>query len=410
MSTTTTPSADSAGIRVALAAATHVGSVRKNNEDALAVTQDLGAVIAKQAEVWQADGQPFTLGSMGALLLVADGMGGENAGEVASSIAIDSLREVFSDSIPLQKAKRDSRYTEFGRDAITAAHQQIAYHASTHPDTVGMGTTAILAWVFDAYAAIAWAGDSRAYVFNPETGLRLLTDDHSLVWELVLAGRLSPEQAEKHPDRNIITQCLGDARHPPKPDAKMVPLRSGDRFMLCSDGLNSMLTDREIEAVFKQHSHLGPQEMVQTLIDAANEAGGYDNITIALLDVIEAPEHTRETDDDVRPERPMNTVPQLSPSAAAHDSSRTIASEPQANDAGPKPGWGKGIWIILLLILLGLGILWFALTQVNQENSPTPAAVETEVPISEPEPVVADSADAAADSLEVPTSDPPVAP
>ena len=169
---------------------------------------------------------------------------------------------------------------------IHLAHESIVQHGKTHPETRGMGTTLVLAWVVQGHYHIAWCGDSRAYLYRKEESFAPLTDDHSLVWEMVMAGSLSPEQARLHPDSNIITQSLGTPQVPPRADLlSPIPCLVGDRFLLCSDGLNGMLSDPQIETIIAGQPKL-PQ-CGKRLIAAANAAGGHDNITLTLLEIAE---------------------------------------------------------------------------------------------------------------------------
>jgi protein phosphatase len=148
-----------------------------------------------------------------------------------------------------------------------------------------MGTTLVLAWITGRTAYLAWRGDSRGYLYRPGEGIRMLTEDHSLVWDYVKAGRLTPEEADVHPLSNIILKSLGNREvRDALPDIVVVPLRPGDRLLLCSDGLNNMLTTRDIaQIVGRPGTSLA--EVNQQLIKAANGNGGHDNITVALMEL-----------------------------------------------------------------------------------------------------------------------------
>lgn len=258
-----------------LGALTDVGMVREGNEDSFLVCPDLAG------SDWKLQPGLIALSRAGALLAVADGMGGANAGEVASAIATDAVRSFFFDLAA--RAARPESAGETLVEAIFFAHQEIAAHARTHPECRGMGTTLLLVWVLEGKAYFAWSGDSRLYLYRAGEGLRMLSDDHSLVWELVLEGRLSPDEADTHPQSNIITQSLGAPGYPPKPDTRAEPLRSGDKLLLCSDGLNAMAPARTIESILGQK--LSPGAICTELVDEANRCGGYDNITVLLLEV-----------------------------------------------------------------------------------------------------------------------------
>ena len=204
------------------------------------------------------------------VFVVADGMGGAQAGEVASRIAV----EVFEQGLP------DSGSPEERLAArVREANQQIYERSRADRGRAGMGTTLTAAYVDDTHVAIAHVGDSRAYLFR-DGSLQRLTQDHSLVDELVRRGKLTEEQAAEHPQRSIITRALG-----PEPDVEVdtwtYPARAGDVVLLCSDGLTSMIPEERVKAVLTDHDNL--DEAADALIRAANEAGGRDNITVVLF-------------------------------------------------------------------------------------------------------------------------------
>jgi len=258
---------------------TDVGQSRDHNEDNFVVGSD----IAHQK--WTFRQEPIPLGKQGALLVVADGMGGTNAGEVASELAVNTIREEFEKLT--ETPKEADEIFGFMKNAIQAANQAILEYAKEHPECVGMGTTVVIAWILGINAYIAWVGDSRCYIYRKKNPFQPLTDDHSLIWSLVKKGKLTPEQARVHPDSNIITQSLGDRKNRPKPDTLEVALNKGDRILLCSDGLNSELSDAHIEKILQ--SHVAAPELCKRLVEAANAAGGHDNITVLVMDILEMP-------------------------------------------------------------------------------------------------------------------------
>jgi protein phosphatase len=148
-----------------------------------------------------------------------------------------------------------------------------------------MGTTLTIIWIFPHKSYVAWCGDSRLYIYRKNAFLIPVTDDHSLVWEMVKAGELTPEEARIHPESNIITQSLGTPSFPPKPEAKAFEVHQGDRLLLCSDGLNSMLSDEQIYRILSEEE--STITACKKLVEEANEAGGRDNITVIILDVKE---------------------------------------------------------------------------------------------------------------------------
>lgn len=264
--------------------ATNVGLVRSNNEDNFIVNPDLA-----KNDGWYAPGnadEVISLGEYGCVMIVADGMGGMNAGEVASDLAVSSIRDTFSQIKDFSQVIDCSNHVEaFLKKAIVAADAEIKKRVKEDSSTSGMGTTVVLSWVIGNVAHIAWCGDSRAYLFNRQSGLSRLSKDHSYVQELVDTGKLDPELAFDHPNSNIITRSLGDSPAKAQPDYVCKGLSTGDYLILCSDGLCGIVRDEEIlDVMMREHSSL--EEYRNELFDAAFEAGGYDNITIALLECI----------------------------------------------------------------------------------------------------------------------------
>jgi len=204
------------------------------------------------------------------VFVVADGMGGAQAGEVASRIAVEAFEQGLPDS-----GSPEERLAARVREA----NQQIYERSRADRGRAGMGTTLTAAYVDYTHVAIAHVGDSRAYLFRDGT-LQRLTQDHSLVDELVRRGKLTEEQAAEHPQRSIITRALG-----PEPDVEVdtwtYPARAGDVVLLCSDGLTSMISEERVKAVLVEHENL--DEAADELIREANEAGGRDNITVVLF-------------------------------------------------------------------------------------------------------------------------------
>jgi protein phosphatase len=260
---------------------TDVGEVREQNEDSFLVCPDL------TMGSWEPPRLPLELGRLGALLVVADGMGGENAGEVASALAVDAVRSFFSGPALQQTLYSEEESGKVLVDAIRAAHEKIVSHAGHHPECRGMGTTILLVWVLGRKAYYGWSGDSRLYLYREGEGLRLVSDDHSVVWELVMNGHLTADEAEHHPGSHLITQSLGDPGYPPRPDVRVQPLRPGDRLLLCSDGLNGMVPFGDIQSTVGKK--LPPAVICEELVRAANLNGGQDNTTVVLLEVLRDP-------------------------------------------------------------------------------------------------------------------------
>lgn len=223
------------------------------------------------------------LSKHGCLLVVADGMGGLNAGEVASETAINSIRQSF-DKYALQPELMLKRAQEdVLKEAAIEAHKQVVDHQTAHPETKGMGTTLVMAWITGNKATVCWVGDSRCSLYRPGKGLVQVGKDHSYVQELVDAGKITREMAFFHPDSNIITRNLGDSRRPAEPDTVVCGLAPGDRLLLYSDGVNSMLADADIEKIVAGMADT--EGCARQLITEANNAGGHDNITAIVCDI-----------------------------------------------------------------------------------------------------------------------------
>ena len=251
---------------------------RPNNED----NYQLDDNLSDNSWGFTADAE-VSLGEKGALLVVCDGMGGMNAGEVASDIAVKTIKEWFTtDKLTDAVVAAPCKYIA---SAIVAADAAIKAHSKTNPDTEGMGSTIVLAWLLGQKVYVGWCGDSRCYRFNPALGLERLSHDHSYVQELVDAGKLTEELAFDHPNNNIITRSLGDPRGAAQPDCKEFDLYNQDIILLCSDGLCGTLRDNEIAELIKQHQ-TSMQECRDALWDADEAAGWTDNTTIALAQII----------------------------------------------------------------------------------------------------------------------------
>lgn len=258
-----------------IAAKTNKGMVREANEDNFIVTQDC------TKSDWIVPKEPYQNSDAGTILVVADGMGGLNAGEVASKIAVDSVRE---DLINLGANSIDNKNIKQQlTNIIINAHKKIASRGKTDPQTEGMGSTIVMAWIKDLKAHIGWVGDSRCYIYR-NGKLQQLSKDHSYVQTLIDKGELTREQAFLHPENNIITQSLGDAELTPTPGYVTFPLTNNDQLLLCSDGLNAMLQDEAIEKIINENNNL--TDSVQQLIHEANIEGGHDNITVLMARVV----------------------------------------------------------------------------------------------------------------------------
>jgi serine/threonine protein phosphatase PrpC len=246
-------------VHITAAGRTDIGVIRSGNEDNYIVVPDRG------------------------IFVVADGMGGHAAGEVASEMAVRYVaRELGS-----VRDLGDEQVADRMRLAIRAANGAIFQRTLTEQDKRGMGTTVTALALYDARFLVGQVGDSRAYLLR-DGRLVQLTKDHSYVQEQVDAGYLTPEQARTHPYSNVITRCVG-ANSDVSPDVYVGAIKPGDLFLLASDGLTGMLEETELAELLA--SGRTPQEQVDTLIAEANRHGGLDNITAILVrvDSVEPP-------------------------------------------------------------------------------------------------------------------------
>jgi serine/threonine protein phosphatase PrpC len=245
-------------------ALTDVGRVREHNEDSVLVFEYKRDSLLNPAQTF--------------LYVVADGMGGAEAGEVASAIAVETIRNYVESKIAIAEAF-DLRLTL--QEALEQANSKIIEYQAAHPEARGMGSTAVAALVNPPEAAIAWVGDSRAYICDGQ-GLRQLSKDHSLVQRLIEIGQITPDEARHHEHKNVITRSLG-ARPtgPAGAESLSVRLKRGDRLLLCSDGLTTHVEDRQIEELLRRHSD--PAAAAQELVVAANAGGGTDNVSVVVI-------------------------------------------------------------------------------------------------------------------------------
>ena len=261
----------SASVRVSVFGKTDLGLTREHNEDTFLVA-DLSSGNASL----HPDVRSHEVGPRGSLFMVADGMGGAAAGEVASAMAADSIYRHLSTAWAQDTEVSAARFAYRMKEAVELANQQIYAYARENPDVRGMGTTVTAAGVFGDELYLTQIGDSRGYLIrNGETFQ--LTRDQSLTQRLVDAGELTEEEAEQSERRNIILQALGpDPRV--KVDLSRQLLRRGDTLILCSDGLSGVVKREELSQVVAQSADL--PSLCSALIDLANERGGPDNVTV----------------------------------------------------------------------------------------------------------------------------------
>lgn len=205
--------------------------------------------------------------------VVADGVGGHAAGEVASSLAIEAVRSAVEEG--------GAPAEVLVMNAIRTANNMIWERSQKETALAGMGTTLTMAYIESDHCIIGHVGDSRCYLWR-ENELRQLTQDHSVVGELVRSGMLTAGEAFFHPQRNLLTQALGVGPHI-KPDITLETLRPGDKIILCTDGLTDVLTDDELQAILQEQAD--PQTLAERLVHEANSRGGPDNITAVVVEM-----------------------------------------------------------------------------------------------------------------------------
>jgi len=279
------------------------------------------------------------------LFAVADGMGGAQAGELASRLAAAVIEE---GGLAIQGE-------EGVAGVVRTANARIFEHSVRDPNAAGMGTTATVALVDEEAetATLAHVGDSRAYRYRDGV-LEQLTTDHSLVGELVRSGRLTEDEAAVHPHRSVITRALGTEADVDV-DTLTVDLRAGDLVLLCSDGLSAMVSGDEIVRLLEA-ARSDPHDAAAALIAAANAAGGEDNVTVVLFELA----------DGEPPSRPAQTVPALRDDTTSE--SQPVPEADANGDDVSRHGAGKGgRWPALLLLLAILAVaaflLWWSLVR-----------------------------------------------
>ena len=231
------------------------GLLRENNEDSFYVNDKLGVYV------------------------LADGMGGHDGGEIASNIVVETLGKNIS--LSLQHQQEDD-IEHIVNKALYEANEEIILLKKEHIELTNMGTTVVLSVFFDDISYYSHLGDSRAYLYNKEDKLLQLTTDDSLVMEMVKRGKLRKDQLRTHHLRNIVTRYLGTndlALH----DIRHCDFGKGDCILLCSDGLTSMIDERDILAILHASIPMGPQYACDSLVYEANNNGGHDNITVIVI-------------------------------------------------------------------------------------------------------------------------------
>ena len=313
-------------MKVSIGAATDIGQVREGNEDSFLVVAPLYAV--------------------------ADGMGGHRGGEVASSLALETVQGMFE--------RREGSLA----DQVVEANRAVFDRSQNDRSVSGMGTTLTAALVDGSRVHLVHVGDSRAYLLRGGE-LAQLTEDHTLVHRMVMEGEISQEEAETHPHRSILTRALG-VDESVQVDEGDVEVSDGDRLLLCTDGLTGMVPEGQIREILLESAD--PQEAVEKLVKVANRAGGIDNITAVILDFSEdgsGPGETKQTAIPQQPtmERPVpEPPPEASTARGPRTPSRAARPAPGARPGAPRRssrrvGRKVGIWAGVTLAVVALGMV-----------------------------------------------------
>jgi serine/threonine protein phosphatase PrpC len=346
-------------VRVSVFGKTDLGQSREHNEDTFLVADLSASNVSLQPEV-----RDHAVGPKGSLFLVADGMGGAVAGELASQMATEVIFTHLSTVWATDRETSQDRFAYRMKEAVELANHRIYEYAREHPELRGMGTTATVAGVLGDGLWLAQIGDSRAYLARGGEIIQL-TKDQSLMQRLVDAGELTQEEADQSERRNIILQALGpDPRV--KVDLTHQPLRQGDTLVICSDGLSGQVRREEIGDLIASHPAL--PDLCTALIDLANGRGGPDNITVVAArfegdglpgsqgaggvgyQVYRLPDTAAPT-----AQRPVPPDPPADPPSADAAPEPPVPAPPRPASGGSSGHAGSGIRP--LLVALGLGLL-----------------------------------------------------
>jgi serine/threonine protein phosphatase PrpC len=359
---------------------TDVGRTREHNEDAFAV-----ADLTRRNATLQPEVRTHEVGDRGTLFMVADGMGGAAAGEIASAMAIDVILREVTDAVSRATEPSEEVFATAIKRATAAANSHIHSFALEHPEYRGMGTTATVAGVLGDTIYLAQVGDSRAYLIRNGVGQQI-TKDQSLMQKLIEAGELTEEEAEQSERRNIILQALGPEATI-KVDLTHQRVRRGDVLVLCSDGLSGQVRGEEIARIVSEEKDL--VAACKRMIDRANENGGPDNITVIVARFDGAGLTDPDATDDVghrtfplaTDSGPVDAVPKdaSTRTTAEMEAVRRPTRElpvdaflmpPPADDTAAKRRMRGSLIALALLIVFFAGALWYVYRVGQQVVAP----------------------------------------
>jgi PPM family protein phosphatase len=265
-----------------LSAISDQGRRRIRNEDSVWCCPDL----ASPKPIAACNDFVMVPSERGTILAIADGIGGANAGDLASKLVMKFLED-YVVSNPLI-GNQEIEIKSYFYKVMVGANTYLSAYANAHPETSSMGTTLVLAWIVSKQLYVTWIGDSRCYIHNPQQGLQLLTEDHTKAWQQYQQGVIDRHALQHHPESHILSQYLGDRAPAPEPGFLMQTLNPGQRILLCSDGLHGMISDDEIG--LRLAAAYRSSDVMMALLEDALAAGGSDNVSMVLVDVLSAKE------------------------------------------------------------------------------------------------------------------------
>jgi protein phosphatase len=275
---------------------TDIGRVRESNEDQFLVADLNKSMLVHQTSLSDEDHTRLFGGSQGALLLVADGMGGHAAGKQASTIAVQALEHYVLNTMPwffhLQQSQESDLKDEL-KAAMEACQRSIEAAASSRPERQGMGTTLTMAYVLWPRLYVVHVGDSRCYLYRAPK-LEQITTDQTMAQQLVERGVLTAEDAPQSRWSHVLWSCLGGSKREMNAEVYKATLNTGDTLLLCTDGLTGALRDDKIIEFLRQGGNA--QELCGRLVAAANDAGGKDNITVVVARFLDAAQQPAQTE------------------------------------------------------------------------------------------------------------------
>ncbi len=332
---------------------------RKQNQDNFYICPNL--TTSDGDKHWVNTDAEIELSQKGALFVVADGMGGMNAGEKASEFVVKSIQERFS-NIPENILSSDNTILTFITDSIRFADEKMKTYAKTHSEAEGLGSTIVLLWLFNGKAYCGWCGDSRIYRYNANNKLAKLSHDHSYVQSLVDEGKITEDEAFDHPDSNIVTRSLGDNGEKANPETKVYDIFERDVFLLCSDGLCGLLQDNEIEDIIAIHNS-STKDALDALWLAGEKKGWSDNATIELVSIDKCDKRAK----GIAQEYPkVISSKNVKKKVEAIEQKKKIIVDQQTSWFRKKP-----IIIVVIAFLIGVGVLFYLFNNNKDKHETT---------------------------------------